>query len=134
MLQKKLMQQFMETDARLEARLLNELARLNREIHNLQGERAALERLITRARRENVAVREVTRINSAARVLIEQAVLEKLRKANGRSLSVEELRLAARSVEIGIKDPTFRSHLHRLKNRGLIESAGYGRWRIPVPA
>lgn len=116
-------------DDLLEMRLLGELAAVERRIHELEQERVSLQRLITRVRRENLAARDVTRKNSIGRVLVENAIMQRLNEVPGRSARTSDLWRAARSTDLRLKESTFRSHIHRLKGRGLIESAGFGKWR-----
>ena len=113
-----------------EAALLSELARLRNRIREMQLEAKSIERLVLRLRHENIAVRDVTRRNSAARILAEEAILRELRNAKGKTLSSVQLRDAARRADYSLKDATFRSHVHRLSKRGLITSPGFGRWKL----
>jgi len=103
-----------------EDRLLNELAEIDQKIADLQGERRTIERLILRARRENVEGKDVTRKNSLGRVLIERAVIESL-TATGQPMRGRVLFERAKNVDYTLKDVTFRSHLRRMNQRGLIE-------------
>lgn len=115
-----------------EETLLGELARINRKLDDLASEKRSLERLIVRMRRENMASNEVSRKNSAGRMLVESAVIKALSQARGKSVTVSDLRIAAEDVEFRLKESTFRSHLHRMKLRGLIVPADYGRWKLPT--
>ena len=108
---------------------MGELAALERRIHELESERATLQRLIMKVRKENLATREVTRKNSIGRVLVENAILERINEVPGRSVRTNDLWRAASATDLRLKQSTFRSHIHRLKGRGLIESAGFARWR-----
>lgn len=116
----------------LEERLLAEIRDVTRKIQELELERRGLERLLTRLRREEVSNQEVGRKNSARRILVEKAVLDRLTLAAGKSVATHDLWRAANDIELNLNQSTFRSHLHRMKAKGLIE-AGHlqGRWQLP---
>jgi DNA-binding transcriptional ArsR family regulator len=118
----------MEPSPTVEFRLLEEVASINRKLAELELEKRSIERVIVRMRREGLSSREVTRKNSSSRLLVEHAVLEALRKAKGKSVAVADLRFAVETVEMRLNISTFRSHLRRMKERGLIAQADYGRW------
>ena len=115
-----------------EQRLIKELAEIDARIAELQIERRSVERLLIRARRETMAGHDVTRKNSLSRALIEMAVIDALTKAKA-SMRTRDLFLIARDVDFSLKDVTFRSHLHRMKLRGLLKSIpnNSGWWRLP---
>lgn len=118
----------------LEARLAVELALINRKIQDLESEKRGLERLLVRVRREEVSNQEVGRKNSAKRILVEKAVLDRLTEANGKSVTSHDLWRAANDVELNLKQTTFRSYLHRMKAKSLVEASQLaGRWRLPSP-
>lgn len=119
-----------EVSESFEQRLLTEIAKVNAEILSLQSERDALQRMLLRSRRENAANTEVARINSGGRILIEQTIINYLKRMKGRICATRELIQVANRVDPSINGNTFRSHLHRLKLRGAIESAGNGKWFI----
>lgn len=116
----------------LEARLMMELTGINHKIRELETEKRSLERLLTRIRHEEVENQEVGRKNSAKRILVEKAVLDRLSVANGKSVTSYDLWRAANDVELRLNQSTFRSYLHRMKAKGLVEPALlHGRWRLP---
>lgn len=112
-----------------EARLLRELQEIEAQMAALDQERAALKRQLMKARWESNRLRDVSRKNSASRVLVEERVLGELRKA-GRPLSLVRLFEIARTADYELRENTFRSHLHRLKSKGLVENPKRGYWRI----
>lgn len=118
----------------LERRLLAEMRRINREIASLEEERQSIRRILLRSRRENVLNKEVARSTSIKRIIIERTIINYLQKLDGKSISTKYLRGEVDQVEPSIKDSTFRSHLHRLKVKGIIESPAHGRWRIVKPS
>jgi hypothetical protein len=119
-----------EPSSALEARLLRELAALNRQISELEKDKISLERILVRIRKEGLGKYEVNRKNSAGRLLIEKAILDRLREAQGRSVAIHELWKVARRVNPLVKEGTFRSYIHRMKARQEIEAPSYGNWRI----
>jgi alkylation response protein AidB-like acyl-CoA dehydrogenase len=116
----------------LEAQLLSELARIERAIAALGAERNALQRALTRARQRRFGNLTVTRRNSHTRILAENEILEALRAAEDHTLSTRQLQKTARTINPEIKPATFRSHLHRMKKRGLIiqKSGRHGIWTL----
>jgi hypothetical protein len=114
-----------------ESSLLTELADVERRIADLERERAALQRLITKVRQQNLTAQDVTRRNSFDRILAESKILELLGKTE-KYVRVAELYREARLVNYNLKDTTFRSYMHRLREKGLIEpsSTTRGFWRL----
>lgn len=113
-----------------EKRLSRELEDIEARIRELEDERRALSRQLAKARAEREGLKFTTRKNSANRVLAENAVLQALRDTT-KSLSTQELYRQARLTNYDLKETTFRSYLHRMKNRGDIRTAGHvGRWVI----
>ena len=115
----------------LEEPLLSQLAKIERQIAELEGEKLALQRLITTVRQRNLPVRDVTRKSSFGRILVENKILTVLRERGSAGASIDVLFKEAWSVSFDLKNSTFRSYLHRMKGRGLIERRGYGRWALP---
>lgn len=115
----------------IEKRLLGEVEKIEARIKELGIEKSALQRQIAKARADRTGLQSVTRKNSINRVLAENSVIEMLR-ARQRPCSTRQLYLNALSTNFDLKDTTFRNYLHRMKNKGLIETAGHvGRWRLP---
>ena len=113
-----------------EKRLGRELEDIETRIKELEEERRALSIQLAKARAEREGLKFTTRKNSTNRVLAENAVLEALREAK-KPLSTQELYLKARLTNYNLKETTFRSYLHRMKNRGDLQTAGHvGRWKI----
>lgn len=106
----------------IEAKILEQIRALIQRRQEIDAEENALRRLLIKVRSETVKAQDVTRKNSATRILIEDRILETLRRApEGVSTSV-----LAREVAYyfpRIKGATFRSYLHRLSVRGLVEPA-----------
>jgi hypothetical protein len=124
-----------DTAAELEKRILQEIADRQAKIRELQNEIRTFERMLLKARQQNELVRrvDVTRKNSVPRILVETSVLESL-KQTGR---VRGTRSLYRDACLGVgtlKEGTFRTILHRMKNRGLISSVSKGKWQIGAAA
>jgi DNA-binding transcriptional ArsR family regulator len=113
----------------IESKLLREVANIKGKITELELEKRTLERLIVRLRRESLSQTDVTRKSSSTRLLVENSVMQTLTRAKGKSVSVADLQRAAESVEFHLKPSTFRSHLRRMSEKGLIIPADYGRWK-----
>ena len=110
----------------IEARLLREIASIDQQIGALQQQRREIESLLIRVRREDLASRTVTRKNSIGRILIENAITEALR-LSPKPLRNYQLFQSARLRDPRIKESTFRSHLHRMEQRGDIKRLGTNR-------
>ena len=117
----------------LEASLLAELSAIERAMANLASERAALQRLLSRARQQRLGNLAITRRNSHVRILTENEIVEALRRADKNTLPTHELYRLAKMANPTLKSGTFRSHLHRLKLRGVItQKTKYrGHWTLP---
>ncbi len=113
-----------------ELRLIRGIKDIRSKMMELAADQRALERQLMIARRENVYLNDVSRKNSANRVLVESRILEVLRAAP-KAMTNTSLYKEARDANYDLTDNTFRTYLHRLKKRGVIESAGWGLWRIP---
>src|SRR6266436_4510964 len=109
----------MKTDENqlLEHQIVAQLTELERQIGDLSGQREQLQKLLINVRRKNLSRHDVTRKNSIDRIIIENRILEVVRIASA-SVSVKRLYSEARSVNPKLKSTTFRSYLHRLKEKG----------------
>ena len=116
----------------LEKSLVLQISDIERRIRELQEERAVVERLLLKTRKERVASKEVTRRNSVQRILVESEILEALKGSN-RPLSGKELFTRVRRVVFNLNYSTMRSHLRRMKERGVLKKLpGYGgNWTLP---
>jgi hypothetical protein len=112
-----------------ETRLMQEVEAIDARIKDLGQEKAALLRQLMKARWENNSLRDVSRKNSATRIMVEQRVLTELQAAT-RPVSVSRLFAAAKQANYELRENTFRTYLHRLKEKGLIESPTRGTWRL----
>ena len=114
-----------------EKRLLNEVASIEAQIKELTIEKAALQRQIAKARAERTGLQTITRKNSLNRVVAENSVIQTLRDRK-KPRTTKQLYLNALNTNFDLNENTFRNYLHRMKKRGLIETAGrVGVWRLP---
>jgi len=120
-----------ETVAELEKQILLEIAERERKIRELQAEKNTFERMLLKARQQNALIKrvDVSRKNSVSRILIENSILESL-KETSRVRKTRALYQDACLIVGTLKEGTFRTILHRMKNRGLISSISDGRWQI----
>lgn len=114
----------------LENSIARQISDIDNKIKDLADERRALERLLLRARQDEVQASEPLRRSSVNRVLVENRILEALRQSAS-PLSNRDLLSAAQSVIHDLKDSTFRSHLKRMKDGGKIVPKG-NRWMLPA--
>lgn len=113
----------------LENSITRQILEIDNKLKELTSERSALERLLLRARQDEAQAREPIRRNSVNRVLVENRILEALRKSSS-PVSNRDLLNAARAVVYDLKDTTFRSHIKRMKDGGKIVPKGQ-RWVLP---
>ncbi|WP_424941672.1 hypothetical protein [Aliiroseovarius sp. S253] len=111
-----------------ERRLQQEIETIELKLKELTAERDALKRQLIKARWDNHHLRDVNRKNSASRVMIEQRVLGALEQAT-KPMTSRQLFEIARLANFELKENTFRTQLHRMKEKGLIENVSRGRWR-----
>lgn len=102
-----------------EDEIVAQIADIERRIHDLMKERDALGRLLIKFRQRESHVRDVSRKNSVNRILIERQIIEYISKYN-KPISSSDLFKIARVVDPDLKDSTFRSHIHRLFQKGLV--------------
>lgn len=112
-----------------ERRLMQAIEEVDARIKELQDEKTALLRQLRVARWESDSLKDVNRKNSGVRVMVERRVLDALRAAK-KPVTSDALYKEALKANFELKDGTFRTHLHRMKAKGLLQSAGWGLWRI----
>jgi hypothetical protein len=117
----------------LEVHLLAQVSDVEQQIAKLQTQRDTLRDLLLKVRRENATLRDVTRKNSFDRILIENRVMNLLLAA-AKTVPTQKLYWAALEINPRLRNNTFRSHLHRLKTKGLIESKAHGEWSVTEAA
>ena len=117
-------------------KLQAEIRAIDVKIADLSAERHALMRILERTKSEVFPVAGTTRKSSFGKVVVEQEILQTLRRREV-AVSSADLLAAARSVRYNLKPVTFRTHLHRLKARGLITNSdekGRGYWLLSPKA
>jgi len=112
-----------------ERRLIHELEVIEAKIVELRQEQEALKRQLMKARWETHTLKDVSRRNSANRVLIEERILDALKETD-KALSNDSLFKVAKLANSELKPNTFRTYLFRMKERGLISSHKRGKWII----
>ena len=118
--------------AALIAKLEAEIRAIGIKIADLSAEQQALRSVLERTRNEVFTAAGTTRKNSFSKVLVEQEILLTLRRKVV-PVSSADLLAAARTVRYHLKPVTFRTHLHRLKAKGLIvnsDEKGRGFWAL----
>jgi hypothetical protein len=116
----------------LAERLTAEIRAINAKIADLEAERNALRRLLERTETEFFSAAEPSRGKNFGKIEVEQEILHLLRRREG-PVSSADLLAVARGVRYNLKPVTFRTHLHRLKLKGLIvksDEKGRGYWAI----
>jgi hypothetical protein len=113
-----------------ERRILHEIGEIESKIKELIQEKEALSRQLMKARREAANLSDVHRKNSVNRAMVEMRVLEALRNAK-KPMRTKELFRAAQYVNFELNESTFRTYLHRMKNKNLIRNAkAAGVWAL----
>lgn len=113
-----------------EQRILHEIGEIEVKIRDLNQEKAALMRQLMKARRETTNLTDVHRKNSVNRAMIEMRVIEALRQSK-KPLKTAELYRAAQYVNFELNESTFRTYLHRMKNRNIIRNVrAVGIWGL----
>ena len=118
-----------ETSVRLyEARLQHDMQEIEFEIKRLQDAKQVLQRLLMEVRKRDGLTPAIKRRNSVDRIMIETAVRRSLYgKAAVKSRNIYE---EVKKVSPDLKHSTFRSHLHRMKEKGIILQHGRGEWKL----
>lgn len=120
----------------VEHRITSEIARLERESVRKQSELARLQRDIARlmqqlqrVRRTGVAHAAAERISSVQRLTVEAAILDRLRKSAPPETDADQLWPIVQALGVTAHS-TFRSHLRRMQEKGLIVAVSRGRWSL----
>lgn len=114
----------------LEAMILRQIKEIDQKIAELEQEKRVLNRTLLKARHAGAAKKDVNRKNSIERIIIETKIMEIIRSSKPHVSSASIYR-QVKYVSPNLKDSTFRSHIHRLKQKGFIESSTKGYWRLP---
>jgi putative NADH-flavin reductase len=121
--------------AEVEKKILQEIAERRRQIAAIEHEIDTYQRMLMKSRQQQVLIKQtdVTRKNSINRILVENAVVNTL-KSSGRPRKTSSLYRDAVLIVGSLKEGTFRTILHRMKNRGIITSVSDGKWQIGASA
>lgn len=111
-----------------EQRLISEMEEIDLRIQELLQEKSVLQRLLIKARWERDVLSDVTRKNSANRIMIERRIIDFLKKE--KSASISHLYKESLKVNYNLKYNSFRTYINRMKQKGFIESSGWGKWRM----
>ena len=116
----------------LATQTLAEIAEIDRRIASLVELRDGLKRVFVNASQGEFAEAPHPQMSDSRRTMIEHVIVGMLAKADGYCLKTKELFEGARTISAHLKYVTFRSYLHRLKQRGVIssETAEYGSWKL----
>jgi|SRR5579859_2167465 len=107
----------------LETELVRQIAAIDTQIAELTSQKTTLQTLLIRVRRENYGNAAVSRRNSVERIVVEDEILRFIRDHDGPTRA-GEIFAAVRRANPRMKESTFRSHVHRLKTKGLIRAMG----------
>lgn len=111
-----------------EARLQRDIQKIELEIKMLYDSKLALQRLLLEVRNRDRSLPVVKRRNSTDRVMIETAIRRTLYGKN--FVKSRNIYDEVKKVSHNLKHSTFRSHLHRMKEKGLISQHGRGAWKL----
>jgi DNA-binding response OmpR family regulator len=118
--------------AELPTRIRAQLFETEQRIADLIAVRDGLLRVYARVGSQDKDSTNEIRANSYSRLLIERAILEALEAAGGKLIPTKKLFTHACAASPKLKYNTFRSHLSRLRERGLIatEARAHGFWKL----
>ena len=121
----------MATDNEVSAdrRLLAAIAQKRRQLNQITREIRSLERQLASVRSFRLDRTPVPRSSSVIRLLVEHVVLDRLRSNVPPETSSDQLWPLAQTQGVRSRS-TFRSHLRRMSERGLIVSLGNARWAL----
>lgn len=123
------------SDKYLENRLILEISSVEKKIGELTVEKRTLERLLLKARAVKVQKAEAVRSTSATRIVIERLIMDLLHQQKEKQFRTHEILQFVRGTNFAFKESTLRSHLHRMKLKGLIVNPynHAGRWVAAKP-
>lgn len=120
----------MDDDKRtVERQLIAALRQRDTQIKHLQSEMKVLRKQLAEVRRLGVQDAQIERSTSAKRLMIEHVILDTLRTKPSLPTESRELWYATRRVGVQSR-ATLRSHLRRMKQRGLVVSPSPSLWQL----
>lgn len=115
--------------ATMERFFLGKLQEINSKIDQLSREKQVVSKMLLDIRKQNLR-REVSRSNSVDRIMIENKIIEYLQERNTYA-NWKDIYKFTISTMITLNESSFRTHLHRLKLRGIItHSLKHKGWKI----
>ncbi|MGE0037573.1 MAG: hypothetical protein AB7S93_18305 [Xanthobacteraceae bacterium] len=119
------------TFRQLESVLLQEIDDISTQIRELMHQKQSVERMLLKARQQSELVKhsDVTRKNSINRILVEGSIAQTLGRKKS-PVRARDLYQNARLMVPTLRENTFRSHLFRMKARGIITSRSPGMWEL----
>ena len=117
-------------DTSFEERLVAEISAIDQRVSELMAEKAALTRQLLKAREQRTALKDVTRINSAQRVIVEQSILGFLEQRGRGSSPTEILAHVRKTVVHDLNDNTLRTYLWRMREKGILTNPRRGSWAV----
>jgi hypothetical protein len=111
-----------------EERLVAEISAIDRRVSELMAEKAALTRQLLKAREQRTALRDVTRINSGQRVIVEESILEFLKKRGRKSSPADILAHVRKTAVHDLNSNTLRTYLWRMREKGVLTNPERGSW------
>lgn len=113
----------------VEQRLIAEIRRKRADLKRLEREIVQLELQINRVRRTGVGTAAPERISSVRRLTVEAAIIDRLALSVPPESTADQLWPLVQAL--GVKSrSTFRSHLRRMKEAGMLISPSPGHWRL----
>jgi len=113
----------------VEQRLIAEIRRKRADLKRLEREIVQLELQINRVRRTGVRTAAPERISSVRRLTVEAAIIDRLALSVPPETTADQLWPLVQAL--GVKSrSTFRSHLRRMKEAGVLVSVSPGHWRL----
>lgn len=114
----------------IEKRILGQLEGIEAQIKELTDQKAALQRMLVQVRREKSGIPPDARKNSINRYAVEQRIQEVLGASHNHIATLEKLYREALHIDFDLKNGTFRTYLHRMKKRGMIERVGSAKYKL----
>lgn len=118
------------SDTSFEERLVAEISAIDQRVSELMAEKAALTRQLLKAREQRTALRDVTRINSGQRVIVEQSILGFLEQRGRESSPTEILDYVRKTAVHDLNDNTLRTYLWRMREKGILTNPKRGSWTV----
>lgn len=128
MLQKTESQHMRSDNNYIELVITKQIEEVDLQLRELEAEKRALQRLLLKTRQNNIQNRQVTRKNSINRILVENTILETIRRSES-AVNNNQLYNATLIVLNNLNKSTFRTYIKRMKDAGLIVSKGRS-WTI----